>query len=179
MPVDESLKRLYEAAVRTHADGLYRLAWRLTGSRDLADELVQEVFLQAWKGLGSLNDADKIRPWMVGILYRQYQKQWPRERKFADVPAAELPGTDRSAAVVVELKETRREVQAAIAALPDEFRLPILMVTMEGLSTAEAADVLGWPRGTVLSRLHRGRERLKSALQGLLETPETVERKTP
>ena len=75
MTIDENLRDKFEAAVDQFADSMYRVAFRLTGNRELANELVQESYYQAWRSLGSLKDIQKMRSWMFAILRNQYTKQ--------------------------------------------------------------------------------------------------------
>lgn len=163
MPIDEQLQRQFETAVDQHADSMYRVAYRLTGHRDLASELVQETYLQAWQGLASLRDETKLRSWMFGILRFQFSKQMRRESRTSSLSpesASAIPETGNR-----ETSDVQDQVQAAINQLGDDFRLPILLVSMEGIPVDEAAEILGVLRGTVLSRLHRGREKLKAMLE--------------
>ncbi len=166
MTRDDQLHRLFELAVDENADAMFRVAWRLTGEREWATELVQETYLQAWQGLESLRDRSRLQSWMFGILHRQYLKQLRRKTRlkfsiFDESSAAEQPAASGEKDVV----DRREQVQLAIEQLSDDHRLPILLVSMEGVSVDEAAEILGWPRGTVLSRLHRGRQRLKELLE--------------
>ncbi len=162
------LQLVFEQCVESCADSLYRVAFRLTGDQTLASELVQETYLNAWKSLKTLKDPLKIRGWIFAILRNQYTKLIRKEAKSAkpselldNVEAKPEPGQERAEAVQVALSE-----------LSDTHKLPLLLVSMEGLTVEEAATVLELPKGTVLSRLHRGREKLKQILirQGLEQT---------
>ncbi len=152
----------FEACVDTCADSLYRVAFRLTGNATLAGELVQETYLNAWLGVDSLHDVSRMRSWLFSILRFQYTKLLRREGKFgervSDLDALPSPNQSRPNQVV-------DRVQAAMQQLPEMHKLPLLLVAMEGLSVEEAASSLNIPRGTVLSRLHRGRQKLKEILQ--------------
>ena len=158
-------RSLLEAAIEAHADSMYRVAFRLLGDREGADEIVQETFIGAWKGIGGLKDPKKIKSWLFGILRHQvYQaikrsNRRPKLEAFLQEPAA----PDRN------LTELQQQVQLALGELEEEQRLPILLVSMEGWTTEEAAKLLGIPKGTVLSRLYRGRQRLKEILIRELE----------
>lgn len=167
MPIDELPKREFEHAVELYADSLYRVAFRLTGKSDLASELVQETCLQAWQGLDSLRDRSRLRAWMFGILRFQYSKLLRRESRYSELPggiAEMIP--DKAPPSKADVQEI---VQTAIGKLDESYRLPILLVSMEGISVDEAAEILGLPRGTVLSRLHRGREKLKGLIERTAE----------
>jgi RNA polymerase sigma-70 factor (ECF subfamily) len=160
---------LYELCVREQAASLYRVAYRLTGNADAANELVQETFLIAWRSLGKLNDQTKMRGWIFSILRNQQAKQVRRRHQLR--VGAEPLGDPVARAESSQQRELRGAVQAALADLDRDFKLPVLLVAMEGLSVEEAAEALGIPRGTVLSRLHRGRQKLKAALERLIDRP--------
>ncbi len=166
MPDDSRLKRLFEQCVEQHADSMYRVAFRLTGCRELASELVQDTYLNAWKNIGSLNDVDKMKSWMFAIMRNQYTKllrQLPKSRQMTELVIENL-GVP---AETNDYQSDQQLVQAALQQLNDDHKLPLLLVSMEGMTVDQAATVLELPRGTILSRLHRGRKKLKSILNGL------------
>ena len=103
-----------------------------------------------------------MRGWMFSILRNQYTKLIRKEVKAANTTefldqVAEQPADDQREQVV-------DEIQKALAELDEKHKLPLLLVSMEGMAVEQAAEVLELPRGTVLSRLHRGREKLKTIL---------------
>jgi RNA polymerase sigma-70 factor (ECF subfamily) len=157
-------RRLIESAIETHADSMYRVAFRLSGNRDQAEEIVQETFIGAWKGIYQLRDRDKLKSWLFGILRHQYYQSIEKTKR---LPKLEI--LDDPIAPMNCNQDLQEQVQQAIAELEEEYRLPILLVSMEGWSTQEAAEFLGIPQGTVLSRLHRARQRLKATLSRQLE----------
>ena len=162
MPEEVQKRRLFEQCVNRHADSMYRVAFRLTGTADLAGELVQETFLNAWRGLDSLQDPEKMRSWMFSILRNQYRKSMRAVSRARQIAAGSLDTlTDRAPG---ELSDESERVQQALNSLDDQHRFPLLLVTMEGLSVDAVAEMLDVPRGTVLSRLHRGREKLRRKL---------------
>ena len=160
MQTETQLHQQFEECVQQCADSLYRVAYRLTGNRTLAFELVQETYLNAWKSLPNLKDSNKIRSWLFAIMRNQFSKLLHKEKRntqtiqqLATIPTSTLSDND-----------TTDRVQAALQTLNDIHRLPVLLVAIEGMSVEEAAGVLDVPRGTVLSRLHRGRAKLKEIL---------------
>ena len=160
MKHDQELQRRFELCVDQCADSMFRVAFRLTGNQTLARELVQETYLSAWKSISGLKDKDKMRGWLFAILRNQYSKLIRAE-------ARSTPTTEHLDSVAVYEKpvdQTQQVVQAAIEELDENHKLPLLLVSMEGMSVEEAAEALGIPRGTVLSRLHRAREKLKQIL---------------
>lgn len=161
MGIEPDKRKLFEDCVKQCADSIYRVAYRLIGKDSLAKDLVQETYLNAWRNLASLKDPDKMRSWLFSILRNQYSK-WVRKEsqmvkasELIDVP---VDSDDSSTGEDID------QVQLAIGKLPDHYRLPVLLVSLEQMAVEEAAEVLNLPKGTVLSRLHRGREKLKSIL---------------
>ena len=161
-------RQLFELCIEQHADSLYRTAFRLTGHRDLADELIQETYLSAWKSIESLRDNSKMRGWLFAILRNQYTKvlrKLPKSKSLNE-DASEFLTDDASEFARTQL-ETQELVQLAIEKLDADQKLPMLLVAMEGMSVDEAASLLDIPKGTVLSRLHRARQKMKQALTQL------------
>ena len=155
---------MFEECVESCADSLYRVAFRLTADSTLATELVQETYLNAWKNLASLESEQKMRSWMFAIMRNQYSKQMRDESKLRKSVQAAQSSSVRPAEQSPDLLADREAVQRGIDTLEEKYKFPLLLVAMEGVSVEEAADVLQIPRGTVLSRLHRGREQLKQFL---------------
>ena len=154
-------RKLFEACVESCADSMYRVAWRLTRNSGDAEDLVQECYVQAWQKIDSLRDQTRMRSWMFAILRNQFLKS-VRKKKPITSPEVESVVDHRSDESATD--EKIDVVQNAIEQLPEDQRLPILLVSMEGLSAEEASEILGIPRGTVLSRMHRGRQKLKEIL---------------
>lgn len=154
-------RKQFEACVERCADSMYRVAWRLTGNSGDADDLVQESYIQAWQKIDSLRDPDRMRSWMFAILRNQFLKS---VRKKKPVASPEMESVVDHRSEESELEENVDVVQQAIKQLDEDQRMPILLVSMEGLSVDEASEILQIPRGTVLSRMHRGRQKLKELL---------------
>ena len=105
-----------------------------------------------------------MRGWMFAILRNQYTKILRTETKATPTHEHLDQFVDGSAGINKEADETVDSVQQALSTLEDKHKMPLLLVTMEGMTVDEAAAVLDVPRGTVLSRLHRGREKMKQIL---------------
>ncbi|MBI2369982.1 MAG: sigma-70 family RNA polymerase sigma factor [Deltaproteobacteria bacterium] len=167
-----SREQQFEAATREHLAFLYRLAFRLTGARADAEDLVQETYLEAFRGFDGFQEGGNLRAWLARILIHNARDAWRRvERGPALLPLDGLADEDPSWLSQpghpehdLLQKERVEEVQQALATLPDEFRLALLLVHAEGLSYREAASVLGCPLGTLMSRIHRGRQLLRRRL---------------
>jgi RNA polymerase sigma-70 factor (ECF subfamily) len=158
-------RQLDPAALGDHVDRLYRAAWSLCGSREDAEDLVQETFAQVLRKRRLLRSDDDI-----GYLLRVLRNTFISGRRAAarrprEEPLPETP--DLIADTSAPAPEARLESQAlyaAIAELPDVFRDALVAIDVVGLSYREAGDALGVPEATVTTRLHRARQRLARAL---------------
>jgi RNA polymerase sigma-70 factor (ECF subfamily) len=169
----------FEELTLQHLPSLYRLALKLTGNRASAEDLVQETYLRALRGFARLRDEGAARAWLFQILSRLVTD---RHRGMArEVPLPPVEELDRFSLydrIADEdpfpyserlhedfLGQFRdEEVRAAVLALPEAFRVPLVLLYTEDLSYREMAEVLGCPIGTVMSRLHRARKILEREL---------------
>jgi RNA polymerase sigma-70 factor, ECF subfamily len=172
-------KQQFEQCVEQHHGGLYRVALRLTGREATAIELVQETYLQAWRGLDSLREVDRMRAWLYAILRRQFLKTLGRSNEWlaTDVVSSNaeliegLPDgsgwLDQQAFVPdpAERNDQRDLIQWAVQRLDVRYRFPVLLQLMEEMSIEEIGQALELPQGTVLSHLHRGKQQLRSILE--------------
>jgi RNA polymerase sigma-70 factor, ECF subfamily len=145
-----------------HLDRLYRAAWALCGSREDAEDLVQETYTRVLAKRRTIGRKEDTLPYLLAVLRNTYvsslrrRDRRPRTAPLEDsearlaAPASASPTTQLAA----------REVFSAIAALPDDQRDALAAVDVAGLSYQEAADALEVPVGTIMSRLYRGRNRV-------------------
>ncbi len=170
----ERKKQLYESWIADHATDLYRMAYRLTNASAHAEDLVQETFYHAWKSMGSLKDPAKARAWLFQILRFRYahwvrsRARQPRTRPLADL-AGDHPA-DGSWRSPLDVMINQELLGDALEALDDAFKVPFLMVSLQGLTCKETAQQLDLPLGTVLSRVHRARQALRAKLRDLKPT---------
>ncbi len=158
---------------------LYSTALRMTHNTSDAEDLVQETYLKAYKGFAGFEQGTNLRAWMFRILTNTYinsyrsKKRRPEEIELDDVEdfylyrrmgGLEAVRASRSAEDELMDLFSDAEVQSAIDALPESYRLAILLSDVEGLSYKEIAEDLDIPIGTVMSRLHRGRKALQKRL---------------
>ncbi len=163
MNQEQARRQKFEDCVQQCADSLYRVAYRLTGTQSSASDLVQETYVNAWKGLDSLKDDSRMRSWMFAILRNQYSKFVRKESRMVNADNMQQTVVDTGPD---QHKEAVHDaVQMAINQLDETHKLPLLLVSIEGMSTEQAAIILEIPKGTVLSRLHRARQKMKSYLQ--------------
>jgi RNA polymerase sigma-70 factor (ECF subfamily) len=163
----QTLVDLYEDLVGRHGASLWRFALRLTGDRDEADELLQQTYFEAWKSLHTLREPAAGRAWLSRILQRRFQR-WLRQQRAGPRTEREVDEeSDASDLLVPDLDALARseDVQRALDALVPERRLAFLLVFLEGYTCREAAERLGIPLGTVLSRIHRARAELRRHLR--------------
>ena len=148
-------------------DLVYNLSRRLVRSREEAEDLAQDTYLAAFRAWTERRRPQRVEPWLATICLNlarsRYRSRSRRPREVALEEGAAVVGEeDPEGAALASLD--RDALHLAMWSLPEEQRVAITLVDLAGLSTAEAARVMGTPRGTVLSRLHRGRR----ALAGLL-----------
>lgn len=154
----------FQTLVDEHGPALYRLAYRLVGDAHDAEEIVQETLRSAWNSRERFDETRGRRAWLASILRRRVVDRW---RKVERSPSA-VSG-DHVLEYAVEdadpiQQEYTDEMQAALAKLPEEMRDALLLVVVGELTHQEVADSLGAPLGTILSRVSRGRQRLRQAL---------------
>ena len=157
----------WDEVVRTHSARVYRLAYRLTGNPYDAEDLTQEVFVRVFRSLASYTPGT-FEGWLHRITTNLFLDTVRRKARirFDALPddAERLPSTDRGPAQVYDDTHFDHDVQAALDALPPDFRAAVVLCDLEGLSYEEIAATLGIKIGTVRSRIHRGRSQLRAAL---------------
>lgn len=160
-------------ATMSRVDLVYNLARRLTNVRQDAEDLVQDTFLHAFRAWTDHRRPKKVEPWLATICLNLARSRYrmrahrPAEVSFDEWMGEALSGTDPEASAIGRLE--RDELYRAMRELPEEQRVAITLVDLSGFSTHEAAEVMGSPRGTVLSRLHRGRRTLARLLGDRIE----------
>lgn len=162
-------RREFEAQLRRHMDVLYYAALDLSGNSCDAEDLVQEAALKGLRRFDSFQAGTDFKAWMMRIvantyidLYRRRRREKPAAAEDAVEALAESEQTLRGSDLEFLLPD---DVERALAALPDEQRAAIVLVDVNGLTNQEAAEALGWPLGTVNSRVYRGRAELRGILR--------------
>lgn len=177
-PLEEVGSRFEELAL-PHLPHLYKLAVRLTGKAQDAEDLVQETYIKALAAFPTLREPECIRPWLSQILSRlvvDRHRAHPRELAVGDLAELDrfslfdlvwdedpLPYSDNlHRDFLAQFPDD--DIQRALLALPEVYRVPLVLLYVEDLSYRELAEMLGCPVGTIMSRLHRARKFLERAL---------------
>jgi RNA polymerase sigma factor (sigma-70 family) len=168
----------FNAVLRDHGDAAYRMACQLTGGKEAeARDLVQEAFVRIWRNWKT-HRPDSINGWMRTVLHNLYMDVLRRQARRPSVSldpgdGAEfslsdiLPDPHPSLETLYHHHELQKTVAEALSQLDVEFRIPVVLCDMEGMSYEEIAQIVSCPVGTVRSRIHRGRSRLRQLLRSL------------
>jgi RNA polymerase sigma-70 factor (ECF subfamily) len=153
----------FEALVRAHSGELYRYAYWLSGESALAQDLVQETFLRAWRSLDSLRETVAAKAWLTTILRREHARLYERKAlpttDLADLDLSDTaPGPERTGEDAV--------MRAAIAKLEPKYREPLVLQVLGGFSCEEIARELGQTEAAVMTQVFRARQKLRALLDG-------------
>ncbi|MBM4373453.1 MAG: sigma-70 family RNA polymerase sigma factor [Deltaproteobacteria bacterium] len=168
----------FEAEVLDHLDSMFGVAMRMTRDEAAAEDLVQDTVVKAVRARDQYQPGTNLKAWLLRILTNTFLNRHRRgglERELFEGPDA-TPLADRwiGAATMRGMYDPEREalvplveaeVRDALEALPEAFRLVVVLSDIEGLSYREIADTMGCPVGTVMSRLHRARRMLQESLR--------------
>jgi RNA polymerase sigma-70 factor (ECF subfamily) len=162
-----------------HMGSLYTAALRMTRNPADAEDLVQETYLKAYRAFNTFQEGTNLKAWLYKILTNTFinayrsKKRRPEQTELDEVEdlylyrrlgGLEAAAAGRSAEEEVLEHFTEGDIKAALEALPEQFRMAVLLADVEGFSYKEIAEILDVPIGTVMSRLHRGRKALQKAL---------------
>ncbi len=156
-------RQRFDQLVGVYYQDMYRYAAWLSRDRTVAEDVVQEALLRAWKSLDALRDDMAAKHWLLTIVRRENARYFERKRlEMVDVddlsPAQE--------AMIAESEDEQlNEVREAIFRLEDDYREPLVLQVLMGHSTTEIAELMGLKQGAVLTRLHRARHKLKEVVE--------------
>lgn len=175
-PGDRDEPADFEALVRPHVDHLYRVAYRFTGRREDAEDLVQDLLAKLYPRCGEMAQVELLRPWLTRVLYRQFVDQYRKRARMRllgsggeddpgdpfDRMASDNPGPEEETASSL----AQNRLQVALDQLNRDQRAVVALHDMEGYTLEEVSGMLEVPTGTLKSRLHRARARLREILEG-------------
>ena len=161
----------FERLLRPHLQRLYKLAYRFTGQRDDAEDLVQDVLLKLYPRLEEIQKVEKLGPWLSRVLYRHFidklrhQQRSPVDYIDDEQPFYETHADDGDQPIdLLESEITQENLNQALARLNDDQRLLVLLHDVEGYSLQEIHFIQDVPVGTLKSRLSRARNKLREIL---------------
>ena len=171
--LEHNQRASFDNLLRPHLDRLYRLAFRLAGSKPEAEDLFQDVLLKAFSRLDDLLEISEPGPWLCRVMYNHFidnRRRFARARLFS-VAEHQLPGQGLESLPgnLDPVRDAERldnimQLDRALATLSDEHRLVVLLHDAEGYKLEEIHKITGDPVGTIKSRLHRARARLREFL---------------
>ncbi len=182
----EELDRRFELEAIPLLEDMYGAAMRLTRNPADAQDLLQETYLRAYRGFAGFEEGTNLKAWLHRILTNTYINLYrKRQREPKTVSDDEVEewylysklresDLEPSAEAQVIERLPDEDVQAALASLPDVFRMAVILADIEGFSYKEIAAILDVPIGTVMSRLHRGRRALERALWDIVRERRVV-----
>lgn len=166
----------FETRLRPHLEPLYRLAYRLTGRREDAEDLVQDLLTKLYARREELEKVEHPRSWLMRVLYRLFIDQRRQRARsplhlVPDGPSGDgesilerLADSDGGPAAETERDDQQRLLLAAIARLSEDHRRVLALHDVEGYTLEEMQEMIDCPIGTLKSRLHRARARLRDLL---------------
>ena len=179
--MDPTRKRAeFEAHAVPHLDALYGAAMRLTRNPRDAEDLVQESMLRAYRFWDTFDVTTNCKSWLLRIVTNTYFNVYQKQKRSRQIAAAAASEQDTRDGVLINAASTQfqdphaaleerklaADINQALATLPEDFRVAIVLCDMQGLSYKEIAEIMDCPVGTVMSRLFRGRKLLAHALRG-------------
>ncbi|MFO6425010.1 sigma-70 family RNA polymerase sigma factor [Motilimonas sp. KMU-193] len=156
-------QKRYEALVQAYHGDIYRYAYWLCRDKHVAEDIVQDTFLRAWRALDSLQDEKAAKAWLITILRRENARRF--ERKQFDLVDMETDTLVDSDLADGEQNMENEWLRRQIDKLPQEYKTPLLLQVIVGLSGDEIAEQLNLNKNTVMTRLFRARSQLKEAME--------------
>ena len=161
----------FEAEAMPHLNDIFRTATRILGDRARAEDVAQEVYLQAWKSFHRFEPGTNCRAWLFKILFHcvnHHRRKWFRFPLLKETE--EFVEANLTYAEPIPEHLTDEDILAALDRIPADFRAVILMVDVEEFAYKDAAEILSIPIGTIMSRLSRGRKLLREQLEEVAQS---------
>ena len=176
--LEEGRSACFEALVQKHEIALYRVAWRLCGNRDDAEDLIQDTLIEALQSFVQFAPGTHFDRWLFRIMRNTFIDKVRRKQRVQtesiDTAFQDADGishvrelVDMTSVPDRELLESTLDgpIQDALNGLPEDYRMVVILADIEEMSYEEISQIIGCPIGTVRSRLHRGRSLLKDKLK--------------
>ena len=156
-------RRRFDRVVSVFHQDMYRYAAWLCRDPGIAEEVVQEAMLRAWKSLDALREDGAAKPWLLTIVRRENARFFERKRlETVDIDSL----SPAQSAMLAEKDDSQlEELRQAIFKLEDDYREPLVLQVLMGHSTKEIAELMGMQQGAILTRLHRARIKLKDVVE--------------
>ena len=160
---DRERRSRFDRVVGVYHQDMFRYAAWLCRDPGIAEEVVQEALLRAWKSLDALRDDEAAKPWLLTIVRRENARYFERKRlETVDIDAL----SPAQSAMLAETEDSDLEdLRLAIFRLDEDYREPLVLQVLMGHSTKEIAALMGLQQGAVLTRLHRARLKLKDEVE--------------
>jgi RNA polymerase sigma-70 factor (ECF subfamily) len=153
----------FDRIVAVFHQDMYRYAAWLCRDQAIAQDVVQEAMLRAWKSLDALREDAAAKPWLLTIVRLENARYF--ERKRLETVDIDNLTASQSALLAEQPDDDIGDMRAAIYALDDDYREPLVLQVLMGFSTSEIAEQMGIQQGAVLTRLHRARAKLRESMQ--------------
>ena len=163
-----SIETRFEMAAMPHLGDIFRAALRVTGDHGAAEDVIQDVYLQAWRSFDRFEEGTNCRAWLYKILFHcvsHQRRKWFRFPQLKETEQFLEANLTQPACVPQHL--TDEEILLALDGIAQEFRSVVVLVDVEEFAYKEVAEILSIPIGTVMSRLSRGRAMLRKRLSGV------------
>jgi RNA polymerase sigma-70 factor (ECF subfamily) len=155
-------RQRFDQIVGGYYQDMYRYAAWLSRDKAIAEDVVQEALLRAWKALDSLREDGAAKQWLLTIVRRENARYF--ERKRLETVDIDNLSASQAAILATSPDEGLDDMRQAIYELDDDYREPLVLQVLMGFSTNEIAEQMGLKQGAVLTRLHRARAKLKDRL---------------
>ncbi|MEM9172946.1 MAG: sigma-70 family RNA polymerase sigma factor [Pseudomonadota bacterium] len=155
---DRARQRRFDRLVSVYREDMYRYAYWLSHDAQLAQDVVQDAMLRAWRSLDALREDEAAKPWLLTIVRRENARFFERKR-LETVDIDELVGAP-TMHLATEHDTDRDDLVQSMQTLEPEYREPLVLQVLLGHSTKEIAQIMGLSDGAVLTRLHRARKKL-------------------
>ena len=157
-----SKQRKYDLLIDSHADDLFRYACWVTKDKHMAEEVIQETYLRAWKSLDKLRDPKASKSWLFTIFRREYARQFERKR----FDMQDVEDLDNAAVSRKDLDDSPEAfvLRRALQKLDEDYREPLIMQVLGGYSCDEIAESLDISSSAVMTRLFRARKKMRELL---------------